>query len=340
MATRIPQRRLRDLAVLLWIALLSAPTAADMTPRVAVELPDLNATELAWAEDPRLIPGPLRLGFGRRVPVAPALETLLPSRWQQTPDGGHLLSVEVRSPDARGLRIAVEVAAMPDAALLGFFGATGMTVAVFSGAELNAAHGTFWSPLIQDESAVVTINLPPGCDPAATFIILPQVSHLVRWPFDDTDMPDSAGNPCRMDVTCHPDWERISRATALLVYTDDAGGTGTCTGTLLRDADPTTEVPYILTASHCVPDQNRAASIETVWFHQGTRCGSNDEASVQSVSGGAVLLHTDAVTDISLMRLSETPPGARCMRIFSFLPLRGSRGRENRTSTIIYLQSS
>jgi hypothetical protein len=162
--------------------------------------------------------------------------------------------------------------------------------------------------LIQDESAVVTINLPPGCDPAATFIILPQVSHLVRWPFDDTDMPDSAGNPCRMDVTCHPDWERISRATALLVYTDDAGGTGTCTGTLLRDADPTTEVPYILTASHCVPDQNRAASIEAVWFHHGTGCGGTDDPPVQSVSGGAELLHADVLTDISLLRLRRPAP--------------------------------
>jgi hypothetical protein len=36
---------------------------------------------------------------------------------------------------------------------------------------------------------------------------------------------------------------------------------GTGTGTLLGDADPTTDVPYVITARHCVPDQDRAASI-------------------------------------------------------------------------------
>jgi hypothetical protein len=205
----------------------------------------------------------------------PALEALSPSRWQQTPDGGHLLSVEVRSPDTLGLRVFVEPVTLPDAALLGFFDADGTMAAVLSGAEVNAASGPFWSPLIPADEAVLTIGLPSGYDPATTLISLPQVSHLVRWPFDDTDMPDAAGNPCRMDVTCHPDWERISRATALLVYTDEAGGTGTCTGTLLRDADSATDVPYLVAARHCAPDQDRAASIETVWFHQGTSCGSN-----------------------------------------------------------------
>jgi hypothetical protein len=87
------------------------------------------------------------------------------------------------------------------------------------------------------------------------------VSHLVRCPFDAIDTPESAGDPCRFDVTCHPDWDRTSRTAALLVHTDETGGMGTGTGTLLGDADPTTDVPYVITARHCVPDQDRAASI-------------------------------------------------------------------------------
>jgi hypothetical protein len=93
-----------------------------------------------------------------------------------------------------------------------------------------------------------------------------------------------------------------------LVYTDKTGGTGTCTGTLLRDADPTTDVPYVITAHHCVPDRDRAASIQAVWFHHAARCDSTVGLPVQSVGGGAELLSSDPLTDISLLRLRRSPP--------------------------------
>lgn len=164
MAMRIPQRRRPNLAVLLCIGLLPAAMAADTTPtpRVAIELPDRNEQEPACAQDPTSIPGPLQLGFGRAVPAASALGALSPSRWQQTPSGGRLLAVRLRSPGALGLRVAVQTAAWPIAALLGFFDAEGTVAALFSGAELNAVHGPLWSPLLHDESALMTIARPPG----------------------------------------------------------------------------------------------------------------------------------------------------------------------------------
>ena len=262
----------------------------------------------SFLDDTLLIPGSLRIGFVRPVPVAPAVVALAPRRWQRIADGGRLLVVRLRSPDALGLRVAVQVAAWPVAALLGFFDAEGTLATVFSGAELNAAHGPFRSPLIQGESALVAIGLPLEYDPAATFMALPQMSHLVRWPFDNADTGASAGNRCRLDVTCYSDWERASRATALLVYTDETGGTGVCTGTLVRDGDPMTAVAYLITAANCAPDATRAGSIEAVWFHHAAHCGSRVGASAQTVSGGAELLQTDTLADISLLRLRRPAP--------------------------------
>jgi hypothetical protein len=192
-----------------------------------------------------------------------------------------------------------------------FYDAGGTVAGAFSGAELNGAEGPLWSPLLRGASASVMVGLPPGYEPAAVRIATPQVSHLVRWPFDDTDGPAAADNPCRLDVACHPGWERVSRATALLIYTDRDGGTGSCTGALLRDADPRTDAPYVVTARHCAPDQGRAGSVETVWFHRSARCGDRTSLPVRSLSGGADLLFADALTDISLLRLRRpAPPGA------------------------------
>ncbi|MGB5832687.1 MAG: hypothetical protein WBG92_11945 [Thiohalocapsa sp.] len=185
-----------------------------------IELPVLNATERAWTADPASIPGPLHLGFGRLVPVDDGVEALSPARGHRTQGDGHVAAVRLRSPGAVGLRIGLMIAALPDAALLGFFDAKGAIVAAFSRVELHTAGGQFWSPLVRGDAAVVALGLPPGSDPAGTRISLPQVSHLVRWPFAETDTPESADNPCRRDVACHPDWEPTSRATALLVYSE------------------------------------------------------------------------------------------------------------------------
>jgi hypothetical protein len=310
----MPQHSQQLLGGLFCAFLFAAPgLAADgtsaTTQLVRIDLPALNATERAWVADPRSIPGPLRIGFGRRVPIDDVADALASGHhWQQSPDGHHVAVVQLHSPGALGLRIALSVAALPDAALLAFFDAKGMPAGLFSGVELNAADGPFWSPLIRGDRAALAVSLPPGTESASVHISLPRVSHLLRWPVDDSDMRAAAADPCRLKVACHPDWEPASRATALLVYTDATGGTGTCTGTLLRDTDPATNVPHVITARHCVPDQHRAAGIEAVWFHRIARCGNTVDLPAQAVSGGAELLFADALSDISLLRLRHPPP--------------------------------
>jgi hypothetical protein len=60
----------------------------------------------------------------------------------------------------------------------------------------------------------------------------------------------------------------------MMLYTQEDGTSAACTGTLLNDGDPTTHIPYFLTAHHCVPDQVRASSIETYWHLSDTNRSS------------------------------------------------------------------
>jgi lysyl endopeptidase len=131
------------------------------------------------------------------------------------------------------------------------------------------------------------IGLPAGADQVG--ISLAKVSHFYRLPAAHPD-----------DLTCPKDWELPSGATAMLLHTNPAGDSGVCTGTLLADADPSTSVPYLLTAHHCIPDQATASSLETYWFP----C-AQDRATV---SGGADLLYASKTTDTSFLRLRRPPP--------------------------------
>jgi hypothetical protein len=114
------------------------------------------------------------------------------------------------------------------------------------------------------------------------------------------------------------------RAQGLLVHTDEAGESGVHTGTLLKDADPSTDAPYLLTAHHRVPGQCRASSLETCWFLKASRCGG-PRGDVRSVAGGAELLYAEQTIDTSFLELrNPPPPGALFSDWASALPAVGT----------------
>jgi len=293
------------------------PPALPAGAAVAIVLPTLSAREAAWAMHPASISGAFRIGFGRAIAEHQAREILGNEKnWHATPGGGHAAAIRLSSPRAQGLRVGLRVLKLPDEATLRFFTPGAALVPGISGSEVNAsvrgnvADGaadavaeTYWSPLIRGEAITLEIEIGAEVNPQQVRITLPRLSHLFRWPFGGTT--DTAG--CQEDVTCQPDWDRQSRATAMLLYTDNIGGTGACTGTLLNDADPLTSIPYVLTAHHCVSDQTRASSIEAYWFHRSRHCGG-PAGTARSVTGGADLLYSAKATNTSLLRLRNPPP--------------------------------
>ena len=154
---------------------------------------------------------------------------------------------------------------------------------------------------------MLEIELPASVNPEAVKIALPRLSHFVQLPLSTVDPNGAADEDCHEDVACHPAWNQPSRATAILLHTGTDGSSGVCTGTLLDDADPATQIPYFLTAHHCVPDQTRASSLETYWLYRSRACGGS-VADAQAVTGGADLLYIARPTDTSFLRLRGTPP--------------------------------
>jgi hypothetical protein len=241
--------------------------------------------------------------------------------------------VRLTSPGALGLRLAVRVAALPDTATLHLSTPSGGRIADSAGSTVNAsvqsnraggasgeAAETYWLPLVAGDTLTLAIARPAGVDPQAVRITLARLSHFEHWPFAASGEGAAAVAACREAVGCHPNWDAASRATALLIHTDEAGDSGVCTGTLLNDADPATRIPYLLTAYHCVADQTRASSLEAYFFHRARSCGGPLEPP-QAVSGGADLLDAAAPTDTSFLRLRAPPPaGAMFLGWSAVLP--------------------
>ena len=315
------------------------PPALPASAATPISLPSFSEQESARLADAQSESGPVRIGFGRTLPAPAAADAA--ARWRTLSDGRHAAAWRISSPGALGLRLQLSVLRLPDGAALRFFPPGAEPVQGVSGAAINAslrqdaaagasgeAAQRYWSPLIQGDTLTLEIELPADVDPQAVQIALPRLSHLFRLPFAETGPA-----ACHQELPCDPDWDRPSRATALLLHTDERGATGVCTGVLLNDADRETYIPYLLTAQHCIAEQTRASSIETIWFHRANNCGGPSRA-IQAVSGGADLLYAAKSTDTSLLRLRQLPPAGAVFSGWSAtLPALGTTSHRDPPST-------
>jgi lysyl endopeptidase len=83
-----------------------------------------------------------------------------------------------------------------------------------------------------------------------------------------------------------------------------------CTGGLLNDSDPSTTIPYLLTANHCISTASSAASLVVTWDFRTSSCqGAVPDFNGLPSSHGATLLATSAESDFTLLRLQSIPSG-------------------------------
>src|SRR5262249_50701956 len=87
------------------------------------------------------------------------------------------------------------------------------------------------------------------------------------------------------------------------------GGTYMCTGTLLNTRN-SSNIPYFLTANHCISTEAVAHTLETMWFYQKDRCNGVLPNSFPRSVGAALMATGDPLHgDFTLLRLNSVPNG-------------------------------
>ncbi|GHT83378.1 hypothetical protein AGMMS49543_10490 [Betaproteobacteria bacterium] len=273
-----------------------------------------------------LLAVPLQIGLGREVlALKSASDTRAQLDWQPQADGGHAAALALASPDAVAIRLGVRVFSLPDQAIVRVHAPGEDDAAVFEGSEISAliarnlaageqdeAAHVWWAPTVDGEEAVLEIVLPAGLAPERVEIAVPQISHLfasarTNWKAKSGDWQEKIS--CfNTDVNCQTGWDLQSRATAKMEFVI-GGKPYVCTGTLLNDLDPTTTIPWFLSANHCISTQTAASSLETLWRWRNAACkSSTTDPKLTALYGGAELVYTSSNTDTSFMRLNEAAP--------------------------------
>jgi lysyl endopeptidase len=322
----------------------TAAVAVHLTvgaPARLIELAAPAITEMArfkagnaarGAQGRRLSSKALAIGFSRDTPESARGIALSALTWVAAGDGGRVARIEVRSPDAAALRVALRVAPTAADVTLQFAGADGKIfgpVPLRDVAQDTLRFGEFWSPVMEGDSAI--IELHAGRDVAVEGVVLdlPRVAHQVvaigalRELAGNAASANSVSNSftktlseiglaqsCNIDVACVAPTTALSnaaKAVAQLLFVGDDDNHYVCTGTLLNDI-PATNTPYLFTAAHCMGSAKSAHSLNTFWFFDAVACKDNAVPPYVQLTGGAALLGRSQDRDWALVRLNEPPP--------------------------------
>ena len=288
-----------------------------------VALGPLAEAKAATAAQPGV---PLQIGTARGVQdTATVAATAALLRWQPTARGTQVAALRFTAEGAHGVRLGVLVQALPDGAVLRFYGATDEGAveigadALRAMAERNAQGGaddatarTYWSPDFGGTQTTLEVEIPAAAQPAAVQLAVPRLSHFTVAPAAAEEAAFTAkvgeSGSCNVDVTCRPEYLDQSRSVARMIYVREDGKSYLCTGTLLNDAQ-SSGTPYFLSANHCISTQAVASSLTTDWFYRSASCnGTSMNPAATRLAGGATLLYASAVTDTSFMRLNQAAP--------------------------------
>ncbi len=335
----IRQADLHDRLVTL---LPSGPTAAGIHFK-------LTASERAEFERPgRRGPGPLKIGLVKGVSPAVVfhgLESQSMSRGgapfargtlQATDDGGFVWAIPVTSEAAGGLRVHIAGFNLPDNAGMYILSRSGEAYGPYQRKGPGDV-GDFWTNSVLDSNATILVVQHGPATPdelrSMSFVIL-AVGHIGRQfpkPVEQAG-PGFCGNPtCVLDASCYNE-PALSDAEDAVAQMEWISGPYiyTCTGGLLADTDSSSQIPYFLTANHCISRGKDAKNMEAFFFYRTQSCSSQtcpSNASFPKVMG-ATIRATGRGGDFTLMQLNQNPPSGTVMMGWNSEPIAFTDGAD------------
>ena len=223
--------------------------------------------------------------------------------YRQGPEA--LWVVDIRSPDAVGIRVHLRDVRLPAGSTLAISAPSGSPEpGAVDFYDAGAVEREIWSSIFPGDRLRLEYRMRSRRFPAEPPFVADQVGHLYADPMIE---PQGAAGDCHNDVSCFSQWANVARAVARIVFAS-GGGMFVCTGQLLT-TQTNDFTPYFLTANHCISTSSEAQSSQFFWRYQTPSCGASPP-SLGSVptSRRATLANTFASSDSTLLLIEGVLP--------------------------------
>jgi lysyl endopeptidase len=226
-------------------------------------------------------------------------------------------ATSVVSEGAARLRIHLSAVDLPPNAAVYFFGGADEAFGPYTERGPNG-DGEFWTPSVAGSEATLLVrHFGPAsaAERRQLGLVVTAVGHVEPGSVEEAGT-SFCGNPaCIVDASCVTD-AAVTSAMSAVAQLEWVSGPFlyTCTGGLLADTDASTQIPYLLTANHCISRQKDARNLEAFFFYRTSTCGD----ACPSNAGfprtlGATIKATGSAGDFTLLQLSQMPPAGTVM---------------------------
>ena len=229
-------------------------------------------------------------------------------------NGGFVWAGVLRSPEAAASRVHITGLNLPVGAELFVFTRDGMAFGPYTGRGPNG-DGELWTNTVV--GAEVVVQLHAGAAPVPEFTIAGfghltpdfALSRTLKPAPEAGSAPCSFNADCVVDAACTSTNSAVNTAADAVAHILFASGRYLyiCTGGLVADSDTSTNVPYFLTANHCISKGSEASSMETFFFYTASTCGSCPAPGAANTNGASIVA-SNRTSDYTLMRLSQNAP--------------------------------
>jgi V8-like Glu-specific endopeptidase len=258
---------------------------------------------------------------------------------EKSGDGSLVWALTVTSPGAQAIRLHLVDFSLPEDTEMFFLGPNSQAHGPYRGAGRNGS-GDFWTRSIAADTGTVVLRYTGGTPemarPKMSFVIS-EVGHIRGRPpraelQSHDDWPCSDNAACVVDVNCVNSGPAAAAEDAVAKMEWIEGRSiYTCTGGLLADTDTSSQIPYFLTANHCLSSDN--SSLETFFNYTTDSCngGCPDSrvtggTSPPASTVGATVAAKGSAGDFTLLTLDESPPAGSLFLGWNNSPIAYSDG--------------
>ncbi len=325
-----------------WLRSEAAPLSPESVITVKVsreELAEINNYECETCAQSMK----LRVGLVKPVGVQFSFHSL--RSVERTPDGGMVWTAAVESPGATALRMHFSNFSLPGNSALYIYGLNGEAFGPYT--DLGPGNvSDFWSHTITGPLAYVQLrHFGPiskhelnsisfgieGVGYLSEKFLIPFMQHKKSFIEGTsgvmTHCPDN--EDCVEDASCFSGGA-INDAKHAAAYIQWISGTWIymCSGGLIADTDTTTQIPYFLTANHCVSKSRTASALEAYFQYWTASChgACYDPVGVCPRTLGSDIIHTSRDGDHTLLQLWENPPAGSVFLGWNSAPVAFSDG--------------
>ena len=281
---------------------------------VPIRAPLTKQDRRAITNDNTPLPRPRRVGIVKRVgrtikiwrgrPVSKAPTRRAEGVIRGTDDGGFVWAVALESEDASALRVHLSNVSLADSADVYFFNLDGQAHGPYRGSD------EFWTNTLIGSQGIVLVRQfgPPAAGIRPMSLSVTSVGNM-----GEQFVSGAQAALCDYNHPCIENAEDyhgqpVSDLQAATAYIEWIQGPWvySCSGGLLADSDLQSQIPYFLTAHHCLKSDATAKNLELFWNYTTSNGGC--AGPIGPMTSGATVKATGVKGDFTLLELNQPPP--------------------------------